>query len=312
MEAWQVESFLLQTFEYGDYSFRSALCGTYSKDLRATFIVAKDNGNVVAAAGCLYSLQNPAIAILGPVCVDPAYQRDGLGTELCENIMEHLEEEGTVAVYLGVKKENVARGLYRKVGFTDYKGIVMRKLLGNKKVFEQGYFQSCPTRVRRMVWSDYPAISALMCEPMDFYTLDFMRGIYSSKYIQPERFLPVFPEIMKSCKTGQSFVNVLVAENSEILFGVAHVFCSPPSSCNHTYTLDFFTHDNFSSKATELVSKSISESSKIGIRNLFAHCLACDGTKKSVLESLGAKKSAVIHSHVHVGDICTDLIIYKL
>ncbi|MCK5607673.1 hypothetical protein KAR91_37660, partial [Candidatus Pacearchaeota archaeon] len=211
-----------------------------------------------------------------------------------------------------VKRQNAARGLYAKVGFTDYKGIVMRKLLSDKKVFEQEYSQSCHTRVRKMVWSDYPAISALMCEPMDFYTLDFMRGIYSSRYIKPERFLPVFPEIMNSCKTDQSFVNVFLAENSEIPFGIAQVFCPPSSPCNHNYILDFFTHDNFIAKATGLVSKTISESSRIGVRNLFAHCLACDNTKKGVLELVGAKKSAVIPDYVNISDICTDLLIYRL
>lgn len=312
MEAWQVESFLLRTFEYGNYSFRSALCGTYGKDLRATFIVAKDKGDIVAAAGCLYSLQNPAIAIMGPVCVDPAYQRHGLGSELCENILEHLEGENTIAVYLGVKKQNAAKGLYAKAGFTDYVGIVMRKLLSDKKVFEQIYPQSSHPRIRKMAWSDYPAISALMCEPMNFYTLDFMRGIYSSRYIKPERFLPVFPEMMESSKTNGNFANVLLPENSETPFGIAQVSCLSSSSCNYTYMLDFFTHNNFVTEATELASKTISESAQAGVKNLFAHCLACDATKKGVLESLGAKKSAVVADYVHIGDICTDLIIYKL
>ena len=58
--AWEIEAFLLQIFEYGDYSFRAALRGDYSDTLNCTFFIAKYKGNIIGAAGALYAHNNHA------------------------------------------------------------------------------------------------------------------------------------------------------------------------------------------------------------------------------------------------------------
>jgi GNAT superfamily N-acetyltransferase len=88
--AWEVECLLLKIFEYGDYSFHSALLGEYSQTLNCTFFLAKHKGNIVGAAGCLYSHMNPAVVIIGPVGVAAEYRRNGIGRKLVTSIVEHL------------------------------------------------------------------------------------------------------------------------------------------------------------------------------------------------------------------------------
>jgi hypothetical protein len=68
--AWEAESLLLKILEYGDYSFRSALLGEYSRTLNCTFFLAKHQGDLVGAAGCMYSHKNPAVAIRAIPMVD--------------------------------------------------------------------------------------------------------------------------------------------------------------------------------------------------------------------------------------------------
>ena len=71
---WEIESFCLKIFEYGDYSFRRALAGTLGRGLGCVFFIAQHNGSIVGAAGCLYCLDNPAVALVGPVCVEAGYR----------------------------------------------------------------------------------------------------------------------------------------------------------------------------------------------------------------------------------------------
>jgi len=115
--AWEVESLLLKIFEYGDYSFRSALLGEYSKTLNCTFFLAKHKGKMIGAAGCLYTHKNPAIAIVGPVGVTAEYRGNGIGTKLVTSLIKHLELRGCRAVYLGVLDDNPAVNFFRGLGF---------------------------------------------------------------------------------------------------------------------------------------------------------------------------------------------------
>jgi GNAT superfamily N-acetyltransferase len=88
----QVESFLRQIFECGDYSFRPALHGTYSEALGCTFFLACSNGRLIGATASLYARDMPTVALVGPVAVTPDYQRMGVATAMLHQLMADFRQ----------------------------------------------------------------------------------------------------------------------------------------------------------------------------------------------------------------------------
>ena len=199
--AWEVESFLLEVFEYGDYSFRAALRGDYARTLCCSFVLAYCGPLLVGAAGGLYSHANPAVALLGPVAVHPSRRGGGIGTELIRMQLDHLAREGCRAVYLGIADGHRAVRLYARLGFAEYQGIVMRRSQSPSDRFDTEYWQAGGSvHVREVCWGDFPAVQALASVPAFMYTYDLQRGLFSSRYVPPERFLGVFPEMMRASR----------------------------------------------------------------------------------------------------------------
>lgn len=311
--AWEVESLLLKIFEYGDYSFRSALSGEYSKTLNCTFFLAKYKGNLVGTAGCLYAHKNPTIAIVGPVGVAAKYRRNGIGTKLMASLINHLKLQGCMAVYLGVLPGTPAASLYETLGFEKYKGIAMRLLLCPKAQFEEGYFGKCANvKIQRVAWGDFPGIQALVSFPCHMYTVDLRRGIFSSKYVEPTKFLSVFPEMMRAFARDGGFANVLVAHQKENVVGFAHISRLSGKGQQHIAELDFYVHDNFIEQAELLVRRTVKESTCLSIDRVNCYCLGCDKTKLNIIETLGGTQVAALPENVLLHGIYEDVLVYQL
>jgi len=309
--AWQVESLLVRIFEFGDYSFRSALKGEYSEKLNCTFFLAKRKDNIIGVAACLYAHKNPSVAVVGPVGILPEYRRSGIGTKLVTSLVNHLKSAGCMAAYLGVSEKNPAVNLYQKLGFKKYKGIVMRLLLEDK--FEQHYFsRHSDIKIRRTGWGDFPAILALASFPGGIYTFDFRRSIFSSKYVEPARFLSIFPEMMRDFARYGGFANVLTSKKEENVVGIAHIHKLPGKPQQHIAELDFYMHDNFIEWAKTLVQQTIEESESLFINGINCYCLACDSNKRETLISLGFRQIAVLPESVCINGNYYDVLIYHL
>jgi len=309
--AWQVESLLVKIFEFGDYSFRSALTGEYSEKLNCTFFLAKRKDNIIGVAACLYAHKNPFVAVVGPVGILPEYRRSGIGTELLTSLINHLESAGCMAAYLGVSEENPAVNLYQKLGFKKYKGIVMRLLLNDK--FEQHYFsRKTDIKIRRTGWGDFPAILALASFPGGIYTFDFRRSIFSSRYVEPARFLSIFPEMMRDFAKYGGFANVLTSKKEENVVGIAHIRRLPGKARHHIAELDFYTRDNFIERAKTLVQQTIEESDSLFISGINCYCLACDDSKREILIGLSFRQIAVLPENVCINGNYYDVLVYHL
>lgn len=310
--AWEVESLLLKILEYGDYSFHSALLGEYSRTLNCTFFLAKHKGNLVGAAGCLYSHKNPAVAIIGPVGVAEEYRRNGIGRQLVTSIIEHLRGRRCMAIYLGVSAGTPATYLYSSLGFKRYKGIVMRLLLCPEEEFINACFGKCPdVKVRRAVWGDFPGIQAMATFPCRMYTCDFKRGVFSSRYIEPIRFLPVFPEMMRAFARSGGLANVLVAGGKENIVGIAHISRLPGEAQGHTAELDFYVHDNFVDQTEPLVHTTIEGSGELSVKRINCYCLGCDYLKRNIIDRLGGRQVAVLPGNVFVSGKYEDVLVYQ-
>jgi len=309
--AWEIESFLVRHFEYGNYSFRSALRGWYGESLKSVFYAAKSGGMIVGASGGLYSRFSPVFGVLGPVCVEADYRRSGIGEELVERLLEHLYCAGCRAVYLGVSGNEGAVKFYKSIGFEKYRGIVMRKLLCSEAEFVENFRRTDKLKIRRMGWGDFASVSVLMTEPSVMYSFDFQGGIFSSRYFEPERFLGVFPKMMESFKRDGGFGNLLLAEERRVVVGIAHIRRGKSRAQSHLGVFDFFVHDNFLDTGQELARRTIGQSGGLSISSIVCYCPCSDSIKKEVLVSLGFKKCARIEGFLRVGEGFLGVDVYR-
>jgi len=310
--AWQIESFLLKIFEYGDYSFTKALTGRLSSRLQCTFFTAQNNCSILAVAGCLHSRNNPTVAILGPVCTEPKNRRKNLAFRVCGMLLEHLKAQKIQAVYLGVKDNVPAVNLYKKLGFTKYSGIVMRKLFVSNDEFNKRYSPDQQTVIRKIDWQDFAEISALLCEPARLYCFDFCRQIFSTRYVEAQRFLPIFPDIMNSLEKNGGYGRVLQTKECRSVVGTAFIKTPPTSAQSHIAILVFFVLDDFLDKAKGLVSETLKQSGLDGYRTILCYCPNCDIHKKQILLSLDAEPYAALPDFIRINNKLQDVIIYKL
>ena len=310
--AWQIELFCLKILEYGDYSFRKALAGKLSSSLQCTFFTAHTNGSILAAAGCLHSVDNPAVAILGPVCTDSEHRKKGLATQVCQMLLEHLKVQKTQAVYLGAKNNVPAVNLYKKLGFTKYSGIVMRTLFVSKSEFNSRYSPARQTIIRKLDWRDFAEVSALFCEPATMYSFDFCRQIFSARYAEAQKFLPVFPGLMDSLEKKGGFGSILQTKEHSSIVGAAFIKTPPSKVQSHIAILEFVVLDGFLDKGKDLVSETIKQSGLNGNRTILCYCPSCDIHKKKILLSLGAEPYAALPGFIRINNKLEDTIIYKL
>jgi GNAT superfamily N-acetyltransferase len=308
----EIERLLLGIFEYGDYSFRSALSGEYCATLNCTFFLARHKSQLVGAAGCLYAPKKPAICVIGPVGVAPEYRRKGIGASLVASLLKHLKDQSCVAAYLGVGQGSSARRLYESLGFWRLKGIVMRHLLRPRPQFEENYFSRCDdTNIRPVEWGDLPGVALLACLPCTMYTFDLHRGVFSSKYVEPGKFLSIFPKMMKAHERHGGLANVLAARPEGNVAGLAQLCRGPGEAERHTGRLDFYVHDNFLDRAEPLVRKTIGQSGALSVRRLYCQCLECDHIKRGIIEALGGSQIGVLPDNVALSGRCENVLVYE-
>lgn len=310
--AWEVEAHLLRIFEYADYSLRAALSGAYAPDLECVFSMARAKGVLTGAAGALYGRQNPAVAILGPVGVREADRRRGIGTAMVAPLLDVLGTRGCEAVYLGVSLENPAGRLYRRLGFARYRGIVHRRLLRGQADWEQTHFApSARVGVRRAHWGDFPGVQALLSCPGLMLTVDATQGIFSSRYVEPARFLGLFPTVMTTCRRQGGLANVLVSTPRQSVVGFAYVYRLFGAAQQHIAQLEFYLHDNFLDHAELLARATTCEAATLPVRRFRCLCLRGDNLRRRAVERLGGLPVATLPESTCIDERLEDTVIYE-
>jgi len=300
----RIDSFLLDIFEYGDYDFERALSGRYRPDLRCVFFTAENEDSLIGAAGCLLGRQNPAFAIIAPVAVAPQSRGRGVGTRLFAAALDYLKSQQCVAAYLGVRQDHRAVDLYKRAGFETYTGLIMRKLLAPKVQFEK-IFAASPVTIRQLSWGDWPAVMALAATPAQMYTFDLRAIIFSTKYVEPTRFLSVFPKMMQTLEKSPAFANVLISEHSQAVVGIAQL---RKPAADEGSELEFFIHDNFLEHAPPFLQGALRKA----ISPVTCQCLACDVTKRTIIESAGGQVVRVLPQSTLPSNSPEDVALYRL
>jgi GNAT superfamily N-acetyltransferase len=310
--AWEAEALLLKIFEYGDYSLRAALSGAYSQQLDCIFSFAREHKTLVGAAGALCGGRNPSIGLLGPVGVLEKYRGRGLGTALAATLVEDLRGRGCEVVYLGVPARNPAVRLYERLGFAPYQGIVRRLPLRPGEAWEQTCFAPCAqVEIRRADWGDFPGVQALLCYPGSMMTVDWPRGIFSSRYVPPARFLPVFPEIVKTCTQQGGLINVLATQRTQSITGFAYACRLPGAARRHIAQLEFYVHDHFLAQASHLVLATILDAGSLGFQWLRCVLLGSDRLKRRIVEGLDATPIATLAGSACIDDQLDEVVVYE-
>ncbi len=311
--AWRIESFLLKIFEYGDYSFRSALLGRLSSTLECTVFLAETTQMLLAVAVCLHSRTKNADAITGPVAVEPRYRRKGLGKTILTRAIEHLICCNIHRVYLAVREQNPARTLYEKLGFTNYNGIIMRKILKQSDRIPVQTGDDCQKEIiRRTVWGDYPAVSALIASDASMYAFDFSRAIFSGRYVPCDRFLSVFPKMMEHFTKYGGFANVIVSPLSFNIVAIAHIQRMPGPLQDHMAVLDFFANDDYIDRTSNLLTITIEQAKSLSLETIRIYCPAADHFKRRIIEALGPKIETVMRKHLKINNCFQDVFVYRL
>ena len=311
--AWEIESFLLKIFEYGDYSFRSMLRGEYALTLGSCCFAALHQEKIVGVVVCLYPRQNPLAALLGPVAVAKDIRRNKIASLLIRRAIDHLLERGCLAAYLGVSYDNPARKLYRRCGFEDYHGIVMRRLFCPVREFDDRcYNQKSDLKVGCVNWGDFCGVQALLASPCSMYCFDFSAGLFSSKYDQPHLFLPVFPRIMRNIAAQKAAARVLRAGPDQNPVGIAHLLKSETPLQQHRAVLDFFMHDNFLDNAKILLQQTLQERPFPRVHKINVFIPAGDGLKRRALEDISARLVAVLPRELLLEKRYMDVCVYEI
>jgi len=312
--AWRVESLLVRIFERLDYSVRAALSGAYGQTLGCTAILAERHGEPVAAAMSLYRRHNPIVAVMGPVAVRKDCRGKGVGRMIVAELVSFLENQHVRAIYLGVGRSHPARQLYEKVGFEPYNGVIMRRL---SNPYRQGFDQTCfadesVIRIRPISWGDMPGLCELLSFPCRIYTFDLCRGLFSGRYVPPEKFLPVIPALMRRLSQGGALGRVLVTAASESVVGVAWLQKAEHVPLQHTARLDFYVHDNFIGSAGLLVSHVLAQAATLNVEKVRFWALHCDRIKRNCIESLSAHPVARLPAYARIENRYEDAVIYEM
>ncbi|MXV14962.1 GNAT family N-acetyltransferase [Hufsiella ginkgonis] len=86
-----------------------------------TFLIGERDGQPVAFAGC--SLTEPEVYKLHKIYLLPSEQGKGSGKALIGHIEDLARSAGAKILELNVKRDNPARGFYRKLGFEIYQTV---------------------------------------------------------------------------------------------------------------------------------------------------------------------------------------------
>lgn len=274
---------LVSSFGYGNYCFRRALSGWGDSGLQTSIAICCDQDGIKGLSLALYDKNDPRIAIFGPIAVDESFRNNGIGREIAVKALSHLQEVGVKAVYIGVKEGHSARNLYRRIGFQEYSGVVMRRMFAEANKFESDYFKlDHKLQVRQPSWADYPKFQFLFSYPCKMKAFDCQKGYLSTRYVPQRKFLGVFPEMMEKLESGAADIRVLVVGQKESVVGVS-IAQKTENPGLEGVNVDFFVHDNFLG-FSGLLFEPLIKNEAFSEQDFHSRCLMSDTVRKEVLE----------------------------
>lgn len=198
-KAKRIERFFLDIFGYCNYDLGRALCRGYGEDVRFEFCIVEEDGEIIAGGVVLKNFEG-RVAILGPLGVKEDMRGKGVGRFLLDKILGKLKSSGCGAVYLGVRQESGAVRFYKRMGFENLGGVVMRKVF--EKNFEQSYYAKCGAlKAREVKWSGWVDAQVVMALSG---RMDKFAGLFYDMKIEAEK----TGNVIKAVCSGQKVVGL--------------------------------------------------------------------------------------------------------
>jgi len=266
------------------------LKGFFEDSSRNYFFIAEIDDEIVSTCWYIVPAANPEIGALGEVYTVPEYRQLDLAKNLCRKAMEHFTRRGGKAMLLG-SGNPIAIKLYKKLGFVEYPGNLMRYTVGLAEAFDAKYFNAGQeTIIREIQHGDIPGIANLIGAPNPWYSVCYTAGVFSFNHHPEGRCVSLYTTLKRAIDMGGCGC-VMETAGTQRTVGIGTLLYQGSRIAPQSGVVDIFVHPNFRPRANELVEYLAGKAQERGVAQLRADILEADSEKISVLEEYGFKKN---------------------
>jgi GNAT superfamily N-acetyltransferase len=266
------------------------LKGSFEDSSRNYFFIAEIDGEIVSTCWYIVSAANPEIGALGEVYTVPKYRKLELAKNLCQKALNHFEFHGGQTMLLG-SNNPIAIEMYKKMGFVEYPGNLMRYTVDPPDVFDKEYFDAKQeTVVREIQHGDIPGIANLIGAPNPWYSVCYAAGVFSFSHQPEARCVSLYTTLKRSIDMGGCWC-VIETAGAQRTAGIGTLIHQGNRLNPQSAVMDIFVHPNFKSKACELIDYLVDKVKAEGIAQLRVEILDGEDEKIGIIEKYGFKKS---------------------
>jgi len=251
------------------------------------FLARLPNREPVGSAWYQVAPDSSEIGACAFVFVHPSQRGRGIAYELMKHAVAHFNERGGVAMYLGTSNP-VARGVYHKVGFADYNGVVMRCINPNfseNRNFDERFFSNAgEARIRDASWADLSRLTALYAyNPHPWFIKDYGGQLYSHSAMPQQRCVTVPVTLL--LRSEENSNKLLVMEDTRRrLVGAMSMYSR--NSKKRVIALDFLVLPSYMRQLPALVERGYQTARSLGAERVEVFVSEQEREKKEVLQRL--------------------------
>lgn len=283
-----------------DYDWLEAMNGDYGSNLAITSIVARRRGEAVATATVHHHRTCPEAAVLGGVLTRRQHRGHGIGGRVVAAALAVAQRAGCVLCLLGTAKSPT--NLYSRNGFDWIRGSVMRRALTPADAVPDIFAPEQATTLRAADWGDLPGLTLLAAQPLATACLDFPRGLFSSRYVSPERCLSNFPVLWYDTVVRGGALQVVEGAQAGRVLGFGSISRGAGSGRRHTGTIDLCLHDAHVHLQPELLASLLDQCRVLGLSQVDAWVAGLDEAKQDCLRDAGFVEQARLPSALVVDE----------
>lgn len=291
---------------------RRSLNGMFTGLCWDRYFVGHIKGRIVGNVKIATAVDRPDVGCLGAVYTAPDYRGQGIGTILSNYAIKTFELEGGKCLQLGTGSP-IAHHLYKKCGFQDYNGQIMRWLAddGKRQDFDQLLFvDSGKAMIREASWGDIPKVGYLYSLPNHpWFIKDYREGIFSHPTITPIRFFSIFAQMILRVEASQGLL-LMLESPSKWVVGIASLLPVDPKNQRQVKILDYFVHPHYFHQVTELLETVIEAAKARETDVIRVNVTSNDTNKKEYAVEVGFNLEATLRNQFKVGGQHFDLEIY--
>lgn len=263
--------------------------GDFVEWSRDYFFLGEINNELIANVWYTVPQDARGIGLLGHVFTKPEHRKKGIATHLTEIALERFSQEKGKVMYLFFEN-TAAHKIYKKLGFREYNGKIMRYLSANifPSNFDESYFfHEGETVANETNWGDLPRFQALYAFPHLITVKDYNYRIFTGEELEGK-----FIEMMNDQEEGKSSLGALRNSRGVVVGAVSLVKLS---GCEERIgNLDFFIHPHYLSQADKLLCFSLKKAKEKSLQLIRVYLSSLDVEKIDIVRNLGFLREATL------------------